>query len=248
MMKAVIIDDEISGAEILRILISRYCPSVKIQAVVLDSASGIEAIRNFKPDLVFLDIEMPIMNGLELLYHVQDISFEVIFTTAYNHYAIQAIKHNALDYLLKPVQSDELEGAVKKAEGRLENGNRTFNKIGKLIAQLAEEKKSQKLAIHSIDGIQFIDINKIVRLNADSNYTHIILTDKRKFTVARTLKEYEDSLQNMNFFRVHKTHLINLDYVEKYLRGEGGYVIMADGTEIEVSRRKKNELIALLSV
>jgi two-component system LytT family response regulator len=173
MFKALIIDDELTGAKALQSLLYKYCPEIDVKAIATTVNKGIEAIKECHPDLVFLDIEMPIMDGFELLEKVKEIPFEIIFTTAYDHYASKAFRHNAIDYLLKPVDSDELIEAVRKAELKLRSGQTGLGHIENLIAHLKDEKKVQKLAIHNFEGIVLIDINRIVRLNADSNYTHI---------------------------------------------------------------------------
>jgi len=248
LLSALIVDDELYGAENLQIMLYKYCPEVDVKNIATTAVKAIEDIKQCKPDLVFLDIEMPYMNGFELLEEVKDIPFEIIFTTAYNTYAIEAIRHNAIDYLLKPIDSDELIEAVRRAGDRVKQKQPSLNNLGHLLTHMHGERKNQKLPIHNLDGIVFADIHKIVRLNADSNYTHIHMLDRKKYTVAKTLKEYEDLLQDMNFFRVHHAHLINLTHVERYIKGEGGYVEMADGNTIEVSRKKKNDLLRLLSL
>lgn len=248
MLSALIVDDELPGAENLQIMLYKYCPEVDVKNIASSAAQAIDDIKQCKPDLVFLDIRMPQMDGFEILGEVKEIPFQIIFTTAYDSYAIEAIRHNAIDYLLKPIDSDELIEAVRKAEDRLKNKHRDLNKIENLITHFQEERKMHRLPIHNLDGIVFADISKIVRLNADSNYTHIHMLDRKKYTAAKTLKEYEDILQGMNFFRVHNAHLINLSHVERYIKGEGGFVEMSDGNVIEVSRKKKNELLKLLSL
>jgi two-component system LytT family response regulator len=240
MLSAIIVDDEASGQEALQILIRKYCP---------DSADEAEKrILELKPDLIFLDIEMPFANGFELLQRFKEITFDVIFTTAYDQYAIKAFKHNAIDYLLKPVDPDELIMAVKKCEEKRASGTLAFNRLDALMTTLNHVKAVKKLPVSTLDGIIFVDVDQVVRLAADSNYTNIFLTNAKKIVASKTLKEFEEILLTYSFFRVHNTHLINLAFVEVYTKGEGGFVTMIDGSIVEVSRNKKNELLAALSL
>jgi two-component system LytT family response regulator len=245
MINTILIDDEPACTSALQLFLREYCPDIHVNAIASSAREGMELIQLHQPDLIFLDVEMPGMNGFELLQQVKKISFQVIFTTAHDAYAIQAIKHNAIDYLLKPIDSDELVEAVEKAKDRIAQ---KVNTITQLISYLNEEKKTNRLAIPHMDEIVFIDVNKIIRLNADSNYTHIFTIDHKKYTVSKTLKEYEQLLDQVNFFRVHHAHLINLSFVERYIKGKGGYVEMIDGQMIEVSQKKKNDLLRTLSM
>lgn len=247
MLKAIIVDDEEAGVESLKLMLKKYCPNVQVLATANSVKEAEEKINAAPPDIIFLDIAMPFANGFELLKRVKNKNFSVVFTTAYNEYALKAIKHNALDYLLKPIDSDELVEAVKKCEEKKTRGTPDIEKIDNLMAALAKTKKAQKLPVPTLEEIMYVDVEDIMRMEADSNYTHIYLMDKQKLTSSKTLKEYEQMLTNPNFFRVHKTHIINLDYVRKYIKGEGGYVVMADGSSVEVSRQKKAELLALLT-
>lgn len=247
MLKALIVDDEEAGVESLKLLLKKYCPSVTVAATANSVNEAEEKASSVSPDVIFLDIAMPFANGFELLKRLKNKNFSVVFTTAYNEYALKAIKHNALDYLLKPIDSDELIEAVKKCEEKQAGGPPDMKKIENLMSALAQSQKAQKLPVPTLDEIQYIDIDNIMRMEADSNYTHIYLADKQKLTSSKTLKDYEQMLTGQKFFRVHKTHIINLGYVRKYIKGEGGYVVMADGASVEVSRQKKAELLALLT-
>ncbi|MEO6305878.1 MAG: LytTR family DNA-binding domain-containing protein, partial [Bacteroidia bacterium] len=206
----------------------------------------IENIEKLKPKLVFLDIEMPFNNGFVLLEKIKDPAFEVIFTTAYNNYALQAIKASALDYLLKPIDVDELKFAVSKIGNRT-TVVKTNTDFETLLSNLKIKSTHAKIAIPTFEGLQMISVNNIVKCTADESYTHITLTNNTKITVSRILKEYDDMLSDMNFFRVHNSCLINLTHVNKYIKGDGGYVIMSDGSSVEVSRRKKTDLLTRLS-
>jgi two-component system LytT family response regulator len=247
MLNAIIIDDEASGVESLQILLGKYCPSVNVAGVATSGDEAQKKIQELKPDLIFLDIEMPYGSGFDLLKKISKITFDIIFTTAYDRYAIKAIKHNAIDYLLKPIDPDELIQAVKKSEERKEKGTIEFSSAD-LIEALGKSKRTQKLSIKTMDGIVFVNPADIIRLKADSNYTEIFLVNSKKIMASKTLKEFEKALAGMNFFRIHNSHLINLEHVEKYVRGEGGCVTMTDASSLEVSRNKKNELLSLLSL
>lgn len=247
MLKALLVDDEEAGVESLQLLLKKYCPEVEVIATANSVSEAEEKLKTATPDVIFLDIAMPFANGFELLKRVKNKNFSVIFTTAYNEYALKAIKHNALDYLLKPIDSDELIEAVKKCEEKKNTGSPDMKKLENLMNALAQSQKAQKLPIPTLEEIMYVDIDTIMRMEADSNYTHIYLTDKQKLTSSKTLKDYEQMLMGQKFFRVHKTHIINLGYVKKYIKGEGGYVVMADGKSVEVSRQKKSELLALLT-
>lgn len=245
-MKAVIIDDEVSGAESLELLLRKHCPQVMVEGAFYSAAAGVDGIRRIRPDILFLDIEMPFANGFDVLNEVGDLGFHLIFTTAYDQYAVKAIRFSAVDYLLKPIDPEELVSAVQRAQERGQQDPLT-EQIEALLENIRSRPAVKKLAIHGIDGITFVELDQVVRFAADSNYTHIHLQNGKKFTVARTLKDYEDMLEGLRFFRVHNAHLVNLNHIERYLKGEGGFVVMTDGTQIEVSRRKKNDLLALLT-
>lgn len=247
LLKAVIVDDEQHGAKALTLLLKAYCTNVKVVGITKSVAEAIKCVNKHQPDIVFLDIEMPVENGFELLKQVEKPSFEVIFTTAYDHYALKAIKHNAIDYLLKPIDADELQEAVAKAERKRLNPTESFEKIERLLNDITNSKKSRKLLVSTMEGISFIEPNNIVRLEADSNYTNIYTDDGRKFITSKTLKDYEDNLEHAIFFRIHHAHLININFIDKYLKGNGGFITMSDGITLEVSRRKKMELLNLLS-
>jgi two-component system LytT family response regulator len=204
-------------------------------------------ITNHKPDLVFLDIEMPNGNAFDLLERFKEINFNIIFVTAYDHYAIKAIKFSAIDYILKPVDPEELVNAVSRFESQHENKQSLDKKFKTLLSNVKPENKLKKVGIPDGDGLIFINLADIIRCDSDGNYTYFILTSGKKIIVSRTLGEYEQMFMDDNFFRVHRSHLINLEHVKKYIKGEGGYVIMSDNSQVEVSRRNKNEFLEKLS-
>ena len=244
---AIIVDDEVSGVETLKKDLAKYCPEITVLGVAHSADEAEEKIKSLKPGLVFLDVEMPYASGFDLLARFKEINFEVIFTTAYNEYAIKAIKNNALDYLLKPIHPDELVAAVKKYMTKSAKEPKVEIKMENLVAAIAQLQKVQKLPVPTVDGVMYIDTTEITRLEGSHNYTNIHLVGGKKILSSKTLKDYEQLLAAQNFFRVHKTHLINLNHTVKYLKGEGGYVLMTDGASVEVSRQKKQELLSLLS-
>ncbi len=246
MLKAIIIDDEINGIKYLQHLIAKNCPTVEIMASETIPEEAIESIEKLKPDVVFLDIEMPIISGFELLEQLKHLSFHVIFTTAYNNYAIKAFKYNTIDYLLKPVDAGELTVAVNKLDLVVKNGKPNLS-ISELLEKIDNTLSKKKLAINSLNEIIYVEMDSIIRFESDSNYTNVFLTDGKKITSSKTLKDYEGLLSN-NFFRVHKTFIINLNQIERYVKTDGGYVVMTDNIQIPVSREKRQILINVLAI
>ncbi len=243
MITALIVDDEKKNRDSLRKLLKENCPHVN---VVGEAGSAEEAVGLFKqhhPNLVFLDVEMPNGNGFDLLRQLNEFNFKVIFVTAHAHYALKAIKFSAIDYLLKPIDVDDLIAAVKKAEDEIHFNHRNHN--DKLLYNL-EPGTIHKLAIPIKDGIAFLAPDEIIRLEADGNYTHIF-SSGHKFTATKNIKEYESLLLEFNFFRSHNSHLINLNHVKQFNRVDGYFVQMDDGSVAEISRRKKEEFFELMS-
>ncbi|HZI54603.1 MAG TPA: LytTR family DNA-binding domain-containing protein [Chitinophagaceae bacterium] len=242
MIKALIIDDEIHCRKTLSMLLKDYCPDVQVMGQCSDGESGLDSIQKFKPDLIFLDIEMPNMNGFEMLEKLPEINFEIIFTTSYDQYAIKAIRFSALDYLLKPVDREELQRAVQKATQRLHHPLPQQLEI--LLQKLHQPASSiQKIALPTMEGLQMIAVNSIISCASDSNYTVFFLKNKQKLIVSRPLKEIEEMLEEYSFLRVHNSYLVSLNEIEKYVKGEGGYLVMTDGSAIDVSRSKKETLL-----
>lgn len=242
MLKSVIIDDELKSRESLRILIEDFCSNVEVSAVCQNVAEGIAAIERYRPDVIFLDIQMQRETGFDLLNKIKEINFEVVFTTAYSEYAIKAFRFSAIDYLLKPIDIEELKAALSKVERKVIGG------INSRLQQLMDNLKGGnpenfKLALPTSDGLIFIKVNDIVFCEASSNYTNIHMMDGKKHLVSRTLKEYEEMLTESNFFRIHHSYLINLHLVKKYVRGDGGYVIMNNDVSLDVSKRKKEAFL-----
>lgn len=248
MIKALIVDDEEKSRITLKNLIAMYCPNIEVIELCDSVNSALKAIDKQMPDLIFLDVEMPFHNGFTLLEKIKNPGFDVIFTTAYDHYAIKAIKYSALDYLLKPIDSDDLKTAVEKIESDKSNFVSTTPNFEVLLSNIKVKGTNAKIAIPTFEGLQMISAKEIIKCTADESYTHISLTNNTKITVSRILKEYEELLSDLNFFRVHNSCLVNLTHVTKYIKGDGGYVVMCDGESVEVSRRKKNELLSKLAM
>jgi len=246
MIKAIIIDDEVHCLDTLNILISDYCPDVQIAEQCISAKKAIAAIETHKPDLIFLDIEMPVMNGFELLEHYSEIPFSVIFTTSYNQYAIRAIRFSALDYLLKPIDPKELVAAVHKIQ--IQKHLPTSVQFRMLKDQIQQKENAiTKIAMPTSEGFELITASEVIRFEADNNYTFMYLKNKNKIIACRTLKDIEEQLQDFpSFVRVHNSYLVNLNEVSKYIRGEGGYLVMSDGTTVSVSRSRKDLLLKKL--
>ena len=242
MIQALIIDDEKNAIEVLELQLSRFCKNVQVLATAQGGIQGIELIRKHQPDLVFLDIEMPHKNGFDVLNETKDCRYKVIFTTAYDQFAIRAFKFSALDYLLKPIDIRELQEAVEKAAIKDEQGS-LDEKLQVLISQLQAPVRQERIALPVADGMQFFHTDEILRCESESNYTHISLTNGKRITIAKTLKEVEESLRGVDFYRIHQSHLVNMNHISKVVKGEGGYVVMKDGTTITISRNKKEAFL-----
>ncbi len=242
-MKAIIVDDELHCREVLQIMLEMYCPEIELMQECEDGYKALEAIKEHKPELVFMDIEMPGMNAFDILQELDEIDFQVIFTTAYDQYAIKAIKFSALDYLLKPIDADELKAAVTKAISS--NDVVLPLQLEQLHHSLTTPVREFKLMIPSSDGPYFIPTADIIFAEGQSNYTHFTLTRNRKLLASRTLLEYENLLKEQGFIRIHKSYLVNLNFVERYL-SKSFTLLLKDGIELEVSRRRKEEVMNAL--
>jgi len=243
MIKALIIDDEKSSRDTLRGFVENYCDEIQIIDEAESAEQGIEQIIKLHPELIFLDIELPLGSGFDLLEACKHSDFEIIFTTAHDQYALQAIKVCALDYLLKPISAADLKSAVAKIRQRNLSGS-TTPRIGAFVENIGNlNKQLSNIVLPTLDGFLVVKISDIVRCEADKNYTNFILANNEKILVSKTLKEFEDLLHDMDFIRVHQSHLINASHVQRYIKGSGGYVKMSDDSIIEVSRRKKELLM-----
>lgn len=246
MTKAIIVDDEPNCCKTLSILLNRYCPGVHVSGTYYNGIEALQAITTSPPDLVFLDVEMPRMNGFEMLEKLPSINFHLIFTTSYDQYALKAFRFSAVDYLLKPIDRNELEKAVQKIEQR---SALPVNEQLQILLQKALHPAViiNKIALPTMEGLQMVFIDTIIYCESDDNYTALIFKGKKKIIVSRTLKEVEEMLEDHSFVRVHRSYLVNLNEIEKYVKGEGGYLVMSDGTNIDVSRSKKDALLKKLS-
>ena len=245
MIKAIIIDDEPDCCESLAILLERFCPEVKVAAICYSGDKALASIQEIKPQLVFLDIEMPYMNGFELLEKLPLIDFEIIFTTSYDQYAIKAFRFSALDYLLKPIDREELQKAVNKVVSRKQN---PFPQQLEILLQKINQTSNpiQRIALPTMEGLQLVPVSSIISCASDGNYTIFFLKDKQKIVVSRPLKEVEEMLAEHFFFRVHHSYIVNMNEIEKFVKTDGGYLIMSDGSSVDVSRSKKEILMKKL--
>jgi len=245
-IRTILIDDEISCTETLEIELAMYCPQVEILTTCNAAADGLSKIVALKPDLVLLDIEMPWMNGFELLQQLNQINFEVIFVTAYDQFALKAFKFSAVDYLLKPIKKEDLMSAIDKVEQRIAK-NLSTEHIEAMLSNIQFlHNEFQSIAIPTTDGIEFIPVDNIIYCASDNNYTYIHKIEGAPLLLSKTLKEVESMFDGHSFLRIHQSYLINLKHLRKYIRGSGGYVIMSDGKELQVSRAKKEELLTKL--
>ncbi len=247
-LKAILIDDEKNSLESLAFELREYCPEVEIVAACQDPKVGLREIRKLHPDVVFLDIEMPGMNGFELLQSLPELRFHVIFVTAYDQFAIKAFDFNATDYLLKPVRKSKLIQAVQKAVDR-QQPMMERSDLDALIQNIRIQSHSglEHIALPTGEGFTMVHINDISHLQAESNYTWVYLP-KRKYLVTKTLKDMEEMLAFPQYFRPHKSFVVNLNHVDRYIRGQGGYLVMKDHTQVPVARAQKTELLRVLKL
>lgn len=243
MLKAVIVEDEPISREILAGYLERYCPEVTLVAQADSVQSGIAAIHKHRPDILFLDVEMPKGNGFDLLEQVGEINFETVFVTAYGNYAMKALNYSAAYYILKPVSIEELMSAVEKIKQNRQKDKASLHTKILLENIQATHLQNYKIVLPLLDGFEVVCIRDIVHCSANDNFTDFHLPGKQKKMICRSLKFYEELLGESGFMRVHKSHLINLDHIVKYTRGKGGQVTMADGSVIDVSPNKKDELL-----
>jgi two-component system LytT family response regulator len=246
MIKALIVDDEVKARNVLHHYITHFIPEIG-EVRLADSADAAdEILKHFTPDIVFLDVEMPHRNGFDFLAALPDAGFDVVFTTAFNHYAIQAIRFSALDYLLKPVDPDELKASVQRHLDR--KGEDTGNKdlVRNLVGNVAKKDVAAfQIAVPATDGIHFFKVEEILRLEADRSYTHIHLKGKKPFIASRTLRHFEEMLEEFRFVRTHKSHLVNADHITR-VSADRDALHLSDGSTVEISRRKKDEVLQML--
>ncbi len=247
MINAIIIDDEELGRTLLGNILNKYCKNVNIVGQASSAKDGFELINNVSPDLVFLDIEMPGGSGFDLLEKITDKNLGIIFTTAYNQYAVKAFKFNAIDYLLKPINIEELIASVNKVTDKKSTTN-FKSSIKNLIENYnSPNSKTNKIALPTQDGLEFVEIKDIIRCEADGKYTFCFLSSGKRLHSTRGLKDFEEQLSSYNFCRIHHAHLVNLDHIKNYFKGEGGYILMSNGDNVTVSKRKKEVFLKQLN-
>jgi two-component system, LytTR family, response regulator len=241
MITTIIIDDEPASLEALKLKIAKVSTEIEIIGAFYSAEEAIESVKVLNPELIFLDIEMPAMDGFSFLEEFPERNFEVIITTAHDEYAIKAVRQSAVDFLLKPVSLNELKDAIERLKLKLKEKQKSERPSSiKLNAQF------DKIPVPSMRGLMFLPVKEILYLSSEGNYTNIYLENKQKIVSSKNLGEYETLLEALNFFRIHHSTLINLTQIREYLKGEGGSVILSDGTELDVSKRKKKEFLDMI--
>ena len=245
MVRTILVDDEPRGLNTLKKLLQEYCPEIKVIAECTDADTAKDKIELLEPQLAFLDISLPGKTSFDLLSELDKINFEIIFVTAHNEYALEAFHYSAIDYLMKPIDEDILIDAVRRAVKRVAM-NSVNNNVSTLLHNLqkAQVPQEMKLCIPSLKGFQVVELKEILYCEASGSYTNFFFVDKHSICTAKTIHDYEDLLEDAGFVRIHKSFLVNLLHVKEYLRGEGGSVILSNGHEVEVARRKKELLIS----
>ena len=247
MIRCILVDDEPKALEMMEWLLKTYCPEVQILAMCHSAEEGIEAINKHHPDVVFLDIEMPRMNGFDMLEQFDRLTFDVVFCTAYDQFAIRAFKYSALNYLLKPVDPDDLKATIDRISERKAIPTREqFELLLQHIHQPSRQTP-QRIALTTGDGMIFVPTSDIIYCEAESNYTKVVLTSGKKIVVSKVLKDIDEALNGPDFCRVHSSFLINVNRIKKYVRGDGGYLIMDDDTNVSISRNRRQEFMELFS-
>lgn len=251
MIHAILVDDERHCCETLRYMLGKHPGRVQVDAVFQDPAKALAHLRAQSCDVLFLDIEMPGMNGFQLLEQLGDAQSQVIFTTAYDRFAVKAFKVNAIDYLLKPIQEDELLAALEKVETQRGNSDHALPALEERMRQLMQDlqapmRKGQRIAFSTVHGLDLVEADDIICCQSESNYTRIHLTGERRILVSKTLREVEEQLPNDRFLRVHHSYVAHMDHVQKYLRGDGGTLVMDNGMEVKVSRNRKEVVMEWL--
>lgn len=244
-LRVILIDDELPSLENLQHKIIEFCPDLEIVAATQKPEIALKLIAQHQPDIIFLDIEMPRMNGFRMLEEIEVKDFEVVFTTAYNYYAIDAVRISAFDYLVKPISVNDLQNTVARLMKNAEHNPKQKTEIlSQNISRV--QLQNDKITISTIDGVEFYEIKSIIRIESSSNYSKIFFIDGKNILVTKLLKEFEEILSSYRFFRIHNSHLVNLNYIKKYIRGDGGQVVLENDEVIDVSRRKKEEFLKLI--
>jgi two-component system, LytTR family, response regulator len=240
-MKAVIIDDEKDSREILANYVKKYCPDVTVCGFGESVETGLRAIEEHQPEIVFLDIEMPYGNGFDLLERAKNLNFETVFVTAFDHYAIQALNQSAAYYLLKPIDIDELTKAIEKI--KTERSSHNYTQHSRVLLDNIRLPQQQKLMLPTMEGFEIVNIKSIMYCEAVDNFTRFYFETEKSLLICRTLKFFEELLTDFNFHRIHRSYLVNPEFVIRYSKGKGGYVTMKDNKELEVSPNKKKEFL-----
>lgn len=242
-MKALIIDDELDNVRLLSLQLGRHCPQVDLIGQFTDSADGLQAIQTLRPSLVFLDIEMPLKNGFQLLERLDDISFHIVFVTAYDQYAVRAFRFSALDYLLKPIDTADLIAAVKRAESTARIHPQQLELMRQYYPGAKTPSNPNRIALPHASGMVFVDTRQIIYCEADSNYTRFYLENGEVYMASKTLGDVQNVLEPRDFVRVHRQYMVNLEHVQKLVRGEGTYLLLTNGVSIPVARQQKDRLL-----
>lgn len=239
-MKAILIDDELDAVEALHLTLLDVCPEVAVAGKYTDPEKGLAAIRTQKPDILFLDIEMPVLNGFQLLEELGDLSFALVFTTAYDRFAVKAFRFSAIDYLLKPVNPEELRRAVDKIAEKQRIERAQLDLLRQQLYAPADARRFDKIALPYTHGYTFVELADVMYCESDSSYTKFFLTSGEMYLITKTLGDVESMLTGSDFFRIHKQFLVNMHHIRNYVRGDGGYVVMPNKVNIPVSRVKKD--------
>lgn len=247
MIKAVIIDDEKKARNFIESIVRNNFQEIAILAKASSVVEGIKAIAKNKPDIVFLDIEMQDGNGFDVLEGIPERDFDFIFITAYDQYAIKAFKYSAVDYILKPIDVNEFITSIKRILLKRSEGKSSGFDNYKILKENINSQIPSKLAIPYMKGFEYIKVSEIVRFEADGRYTHIYLINGRKLTVSKTIGEYGELINDKTFYKPHKSHLINLNYVKKYVRQDGGFIIMEDDSSVAIARNQREEFIEIMA-
>ncbi len=243
MIKAILIDDEAKARRILEALLKEYCTDVEIVATAADVPSGVIAINQHKPDVLFLDVEMPGYTGFQLLDFFRDIDFDIVFTTAHSDYAVQAFRVSAIDFLLKPIQISELIAAVDKVKAKQGHNKERLT----VLKENFKDNAVKKLALPVAEGLLFADTDTLTHLEADGAYTHFHFEDGKKVIVSKKIKEFEEALtQQSNFFRTHRSYIVNLKKIKQYVKQEGGYVLLENDIQVPLARERKDEFLQVI--
>jgi len=242
MITAILIDDEKHCNQTLEIEIGKHCPDVKILGSYTSGKEGLAAINSLKPNLVFLDIEMPWMNGFEVLQKVAHLNFDVIFITAYDTYAIKAFRFSAIDYLLKPIQHQLLVNAIEKVKKK-NNHNLPYEQLDTLLHNMKNNAENNRVVFSTSEGLEIVEIKDIVRCQSDNNYTYIYLSSGEHIFLSKTLKEVEQMIQSSTFIRVHQSHLVNINFIKRFVKGDGGYLLLKDDKQVSVSKSRREQLM-----